>query len=81
MDKNSMENFAKFQSELDKRGLYICQRIEANQRVLDKRLGNSDICYSVYREKARWNKELAEFMTFLNNYREMADTMFTELIM
>lgn len=81
MDKNSMENFAKFQLELDKRGLYICQRIEANQRVLDKRLGNNDISYSVYREKVRWNKELAAFMTVLNCYREMADDMFTELIM
>lgn len=79
MDKNSMETFAKFQSELDKRGLYICQKIEANQHVLDKRLGENDICYSVYRSKMVWNKELSEFMTFLNNYRKMADTMFAEL--
>ncbi len=78
MDKNFVESFGKIQNELEKRGLYICQRIEYNQKILDNRLANNDIPYSVYREKTKWNKELSEFMTFLNSYREMADSLFIE---
>lgn len=78
MDKNFIESFGKMQNELEKRGLYICQKIESNQHVIDKRLGENSIPYQIYREKTKWNKELSEFMTFLNNYREMADSLFVE---
>jgi hypothetical protein len=81
MDNNFREEFARMQTEIEKRGLRICKRIEENQHILDKRLGNNDISYFTYLQKTDWNNELAAFMTVLNCYREMADYMFTELIM
>jgi hypothetical protein len=81
MDNNFREEFAKMQIEIEKRGLRICKRIEGNQHILDKRLGDNDISYFTYLQKTDWNNELSAFMTVLNCYREMADYMFTELIM
>lgn len=72
-----IDNYNKLAELLHNRGRLICLKIETNQKVLDKRLCNADIPYSVYREKTNWNNELAQFMTVLNNYREAADIIIT----